>query len=100
MDISNVGNLDALFQVQNNEQRQDAQEQRQVEQSNSQRDRLEFSTASRQVQSMLAGAGQTTEVRTERVDQIRNQIENGTYNVRAERVAEAIITGRIVSTDS
>ncbi len=100
MRINDVGNLDALFQVQNNEQRQGAQEQRQVEQSNSQRDRLEFSTDSRNVQSLVKNAGEAPEVRAERVDQIRNEIDNGTYNIRAERVAEAIITGRIVSTDA
>ena len=99
MEISNVGNLDALIQVQNNEQRQDA-EQRQVKQSNAQRDTLEFSTESRTVQSLAKSPGEAPALRAERVEQIRNQVDNGTYNVRAERVADAIITGRIVSADA
>lgn len=89
-------NLDALFQVQNNEQRTDAQDQERVRQLNQVQDRLEFSTDSRNIQPLVDRAKEAPDVRAERVAQIRGQLEAGTYNIRAERVADAIITGSIV----
>jgi flagellar biosynthesis anti-sigma factor FlgM len=59
-------------------------------------DRLEFSAESRQVHGYEKKVQEAPEVRAERIAEITRQIETGTYNIKAEKVAEAIITGSIV----
>ncbi|MFQ5737832.1 MAG: flagellar biosynthesis anti-sigma factor FlgM [Acidobacteriota bacterium] len=58
------------------------------------KDRLEFSTTSRELQSTRAK--ETSVPRAERIAQIQKQLEDGTYNIKAEKVAEAIMKGAIV----
>ncbi len=88
-------NLDALYKVQNDEQ--NSQEQKsEVQRTEQVQDRLEFSTDSRTIQPLVDQVKQAPDVRAERVAEISRQVADGTYNIRAEKVADAIITGSIV----
>ncbi len=61
-----------------------------------QRDRLELSVAGRELQALTQKAGESPEVRAERIAELRSRIEAGTYNIKAQEVAEAIITGSLI----
>ncbi len=62
----------------------------------SEMDRIEFSVRSREVQNLDAMIKAAADIRTERVEQIRNAVQNGTYNVKAEMIADKILSGRLV----
>ncbi len=59
-------------------------------------DRLELSVRSREISHLEELIQSTPDVRQERIDQVRNQIENGTYNIKAEKIAEKIIGGDLL----
>lgn len=59
-------------------------------------DRVELSTRSREMQSVEELIRSTPDVREGKVEQIRRSIESGTYNVRAEQVADKIIGGSLI----
>jgi negative regulator of flagellin synthesis FlgM len=59
-------------------------------------DRLELSVRSREIAHLNELIQSTPDVREERVEQVRQQLENGTYNVKAERIAEKIIRGNLL----
>ncbi len=56
-------------------------------------DRVELSVRSRQIQSIDELIQSTPDVREGVVEQIRRSIADGTYNVRAEQVAEKMLGG-------
>jgi len=58
-------------------------------------DRVELSVRSREIQHLDELIRSTPDVREALVEQVRLSIENGTYNVRAEQVAEKILGGNI-----
>lgn len=55
------------------------------------RDQVTLSPAAREFQAMLDKLAQMPDVRPETVDRLRQQIAGGTYEVPAERVAEALL---------
>lgn len=59
-------------------------------------DRVEISVRSREYQHLDALIRSIPDVREAKVEQIRQAIENGTYNVRAEQVADKIIGGSLI----
>jgi negative regulator of flagellin synthesis FlgM len=59
-------------------------------------DRIELSVRSRVIQRMDELIRSTPDVREAKVEQIRSAIENGTYNVKAEKIAEKIMSGSLV----
>ncbi len=59
-------------------------------------DRIELSVKSRDIQHIDALIRSTPDVRMDRVAEVRSAIENGTYNVKAEKVADKIITGNMI----
>jgi len=59
-------------------------------------DRLELSVRSLEISHLEDLIRSTPDVREERVEQMRNQIERGTYNVKAENIAEKIIGGDLL----
>lgn len=59
-------------------------------------DRVEISVRSREVQQLDQLIRSIPDVREARVEQLRQAIENGTYNVRAEQVAEKILGGTLI----
>jgi negative regulator of flagellin synthesis FlgM len=58
-------------------------------------DRVELSVRSREIQHLDELIRSTPDVREALVERVRRSIENGTYNVRAEQVAEKILGGNI-----
>ncbi len=59
-------------------------------------DRLELSVRSREISRFDELIRSTPDVRESRVEQLRSEIENGTYNVKAEKIAEKIIGGNLL----
>ncbi len=55
------------------------------------RDRLEFSTRSRRLQSQ----DDSQNARAERIGRLREAVLGGTYNVRAKALAEVLISGAL-----
>ncbi|GAB4237647.1 MAG: hypothetical protein Kow00109_11650 [Acidobacteriota bacterium] len=67
-----------------------------VEERTASADRVELSVSSRQLEQLARRASEAPEVRAERIAQLKAQIEAGTYNIKAEEIAEAIITGNLL----
>ena len=59
-------------------------------------DRVELSVRSREIQHLDELIRSTPDVREALVEQVRLSIENGTYNVKAEQVAEKILGGSLI----
>ena len=59
-------------------------------------DRIELSVRSREIQHLNALIQSTPDVRETKVEQIRSAIENGTYNVKAEKIADKILGGNLI----
>jgi negative regulator of flagellin synthesis FlgM len=64
--------------------------------ANSDSDRLELSVRSREISHLEELIQSTPDVREDRVSQVRSQIERGTYNIKAEKIAEKIIGGSLI----
>jgi negative regulator of flagellin synthesis FlgM len=56
-------------------------------------DRIELSVRSREIAHFNDLIQSTPDIRESRVNEVRMQLENGTYNVKAEKIAEKIIGG-------
>jgi flagellar biosynthesis anti-sigma factor FlgM len=56
-------------------------------------DRVELSVRSREIQHINDLIQSTPDVREGVVERVRRSIENGTYNVRAEQIADKILGG-------
>jgi len=59
-------------------------------------DRIELSVRSREFQHLDELILSIPDVRESKVEQIRRAIESGTYNVRAEQIADKIIGGALI----
>jgi negative regulator of flagellin synthesis FlgM len=59
-------------------------------------DRLELSVQSREMTHLQELIQSTPDVRQPMVEQLRGEIERGTYNVKAEKIAEKIIGGNLL----
>ncbi len=59
-------------------------------------DRAEFSVRSREIQHINDLIQSTPDVREGVVERVRRSIEDGTYNVRAEQIAEKILGGNLL----
>ena len=85
-----------------NFQRIDAQSQYQKapqsseESSKSENDRIELSVRSREIQHIDELIQSTPDIREAKVEQIRSAVENGTYNVKAEKIAKKLIGGNLI----
>jgi negative regulator of flagellin synthesis FlgM len=60
------------------------------------RDRVELSVRSREMQHIQELIQSTPDVREGVVERLRQSIQNGTYNVNAEQVAEKILGGNFI----
>ena len=63
---------------------------------NSYSDRLELSVRSREILHLDEMIRSTSDIRESKVEIFRAQIEAGTYNVKAEKIAEKIIGGNLL----
>ena len=59
-------------------------------------DRIELSVRSRELEHLDELIQAVPEVREAVVEQVRRSIESGTYNVRAEKVADKILGGSLI----
>ncbi len=59
-------------------------------------DRIELSVRSREILHLDEMIRSTPDVREAKVDQVRSAIQDGTYNVKAEKIAEKIISGSMI----
>jgi negative regulator of flagellin synthesis FlgM len=59
-------------------------------------DRIELSIRGREVQRLNDMIQSTPDIRADRVEQVRNALESGTYNVRAEMIADKILGGDVI----
>ena len=59
-------------------------------------DRVELSAKGREIQGLSEMIQSTPDTRDIKIEQIRNAIENGTYNVKAENIADKILSGNLI----
>jgi negative regulator of flagellin synthesis FlgM len=62
----------------------------------SESDRLELSIVGREISHLDELIRLIPDVRDDRIEQVRREIESGTYNVKAESIAEKIIGGNLL----
>lgn len=62
----------------------------------SETDRLELSVRGREIAHLNELIQSVPDVREQKIEQIRRELENGTYNVKAEKIAEKIIGGNLL----
>jgi len=62
----------------------------------SETDRLELSVRGREIAHLNELIQSVPDVREHRIEQVRRDLENGTYNVKAEKIAEKIIGGNLL----
>ncbi|MBN2319513.1 MAG: flagellar biosynthesis anti-sigma factor FlgM [Acidobacteria bacterium] len=60
-------------------------------------DRLELSVQSRKVQHLDDLIRSTPDIREAKVEKITHDLQTGTYNVKAEKIAEKIIGGTLLN---
>ena len=61
-------------------------------------DKVQLSDRSREIARAREAVESAPEVRSEKVARIKSALQTGTYNVKAEKVAEAVIRGMIDET--
>jgi negative regulator of flagellin synthesis FlgM len=92
-----INGTNPLIVLNNNVQRiESSQQTGRVQQrsgDNSGSDRLDLSDRSREIAHFEELAQSVPDVRESKIAQIRGAIESGTYNVKAEKIAEKIIEG-------
>ena len=59
-------------------------------------DRLELSTQSREIAHLNELIQSTPDIREDKVEKARRELENGTYNAKAEKIAEKILRGNLL----
>jgi len=62
----------------------------------SETDRLELSVRSREISHLDELIRSVPDIREDKVEQVRKELESGTYNVKAEKIAERIIGGNLL----
>lgn len=93
----NLHFIDQNYRVQKEKASSDHQQARVSKTTGGVEDRLEFSTSIREFQQLEKKAQEVPEIRAERVADIKRELNSGTYNIKAEKVADAMIRGAIVS---
>jgi flagellar biosynthesis anti-sigma factor FlgM len=84
------------FQAQQKEQLSQQEQQQKAQAEKSSGDRLEFSVTGKELQYLSQKAVEAPEIRAERVAEIKSRVDAGTYNIKAQEIAEAIITGSLI----
>jgi negative regulator of flagellin synthesis FlgM len=59
-------------------------------------DRLELSVRSQEISHLNELIRSTPDIREDKVEQVRRELESGTYNVKAEKIAEKLIGGNLL----
>ena len=95
-----INGKNPLISFNNNVQRLEVSQQSERTQKSggehSDADRLELSVKSREISHLDELIRSTPDVRESRIEQVRRKLESGTYNVKAEKIAEKIIGGNLL----
>jgi negative regulator of flagellin synthesis FlgM len=95
-----INGTNPLIGLNKNVQRLDAPQQAERTQpsggGSSVSDQLDLSVRSREMSHIEELAQSTPDIRESKIVQIRGEIESGTYNVKAEKIAEKIIRGNLL----
>ncbi|MBP1623993.1 MAG: Anti-sigma-28 factor, FlgM [Acidobacteria bacterium] len=59
-------------------------------------DQLDLSALGREISHLNDLIQSTPDVREDKVEKVRQELENGTYNVKAEKIAEKILGGDLL----
>lgn len=81
----NMNKIMKAYQNMNN------QENKNVE-SNKKSDKVNISKEAKNIKKMQKSLEEQSDIRQEKVDKIKKQVNNGTYKVNPEKIAEKIIT--------
>jgi negative regulator of flagellin synthesis FlgM len=60
-------------------------------------DTVNISDAAKEIQEVRKQLDDIPEVRTEKVEQLKNQIENGTYEIKSEEIAEKMLKDSLLN---
>src|SRR5262249_22328939 len=88
--------LDGAINRVENSERQARVDRQERQNAPAKSDRLELSIRGREIQQLDSLIQSSPDVRTEKVEQIRSAIADGTYNVKAEQIADKIISGNLI----
>ncbi len=88
--------LNASLQKLDLQQQNQQQPKTGVANSSSSSDRIELSVRGREIQHLDSLILSTPDIREAKVEQVRSAIENGTYNVKAEKIADKILGGNLI----
>ncbi len=95
-----INGTNPLIGLNKNVQRPDSPQQPERAQASrgghSDSDRLELSVRSLEISHLEELIRSTPDVRESKVEQVRRDIESGTYNIKAEKIAEKIIGGNLL----
>ncbi len=95
-----INGTNPLIVLNNNVQRVDASQKPEhapkKDGDHSASDRLELSVRSREISHLEELVRSAPDIREARVEEVRREIERGTYNVKAEKIAEKIIGGNLL----
>lgn len=94
MKITNYGNIQDILKAYGNQKKSPLVHKESV--SADQNDTLELSVQAKELQEIQAGLKDVKEVRQEKIDRIKKEVEAGTYQIDARRIAEAIIEERLL----
>lgn len=85
MRISSIYNNHNIYQGKNNNNKKSTTN------SPIKKDGFEVSDEAKNYQAAFMSVSKTSDVRTERVEQLKQQIQDGTYNVKAEDLANKLL---------
>ena len=95
-----INGTNPLISLNSNVQRLEASQQseraKKSGEGHSDSDRLELSVRSREISHLDELIRSTPDIRESKVEQVRRELESGTYNVKAEKIAEKIIGGNLL----
>ncbi|MBI5057032.1 MAG: flagellar biosynthesis anti-sigma factor FlgM [Nitrospirae bacterium] len=80
-----------LFKVQESAGNLSAEKKQDVEKSDAEKDKISLSGKSKEIGDLKAAIDQLPDVRTEKVDALKQALDTGTYNIDARKIAQKIL---------
>lgn len=92
----NTINIDAYVNNINDKQKAENTSDK-AEKNVAQTDTVNISDAAKEIQEVRKELDNIPEVRAEKVEQLKNQIENGTYEIKSEEIAEKMLKDSLLN---
>ena len=92
----NTINIDAYVNNINDKQKAENTSEK-AEKNVAKTDTVNISDAAKEIQEVRKELDNIPEVRTEKVEQLKNQIENGTYEIKSEEIAEKMLKDSLLN---